>query len=1225
MTNQTKTGRPSCAGKMILLIVASGILPLSLVTATAAYSDDICSLSPPQFLLIETQQVDRAITHKSFGSFGCSYDAETKKLIVCGVFSIEDRELHKLGPVDDEGNPQSAAHIHKGRMGTDGPPVRNFTVEKENDRYRFSGNFDFSGDDTLHDLLLSEQLYVLIHTTDNKTGELRGQILAEALRGLAPADESELDQAAQDSLPDAREVKSFPAPLFQAYQDANQYPVLPVSPSILDVFADDPYPINTAGYQDIRDNDPIKDAQKRYLRRFRPTTLDQDNSVIAHPDRKSFVDHPGVQPRPARSLHYRFGVDIATNTGNPRSAVGETTKAAMPRAATVPETPPQNTPKMIRQKHPRDYYIPPDQDNPADAAALSAALSAARAAASPTAESAAIESRANRKRDPKSFEPRKMYETLPRLGTGGWGKAAFTYIDTPRGIFPDVDPFKNPPGTNMLPTVHQNMRDRRGVEMVNTLPSTPRHPYHLHDGEPHVTRLPTHSSPTDDLRFILDSIFETLTGQSVRSLWQDLDGPTMQDLFASVDRDSHHETIAKHRLELLHRAEWAIDILEGNAGAVRHGTDDHKKIDLRPSRIPSNRVYKGFALLHHSGHRRSSRVLPVYDEHGKIVSGNVDVHQIWYDGRIESDTMFYDFGWDDIPLRVKTKQGDSRTVEVRWYSPLDPQLTRQHWDAYREQRGDKKGTRSVKESFVAGLTESPPPMPRDVPWTVTFKVDILNRGEDDFSPTAIYFDYPEQVTQVRPAVPYANLNYGTRPEVAWGKMNIDGENRSMRFGPPHVAMDSTFLPLAEGTRTELKIKMAPTQYQNVHYTWGWRKHAPRAQAVENVHKRVPPRSDEFVQHYQNLKLDKSFVEARNDQPPKIPAPPPRFFRLRIDDHERMVFDGIDREFNPAHPERHVDHWVERYLDEEMLNQPRRIYTLEDGRPHTETPQEHLQRVRTTLRMQFIRLSHAPFAHPPKSSLDDDDYDPHDGPIVKLSGFSPAKRMWRAFHQIEEVLKKKNAKFEDCFYSIIDARHAYLDWKDRNHLPSGLEADTESDMTLLYVNNTLYGELSDGGLRFEKWRSRDKPADGEKPAIPGKFRVTVWNGDYFIHGYANPDFGGLRGWENQFKSSMAVGGQGSLFTFGRFHWRFNAVGGTIGVPPAVKQEFKDGALVDIVEDGSSATQLSTTGEPKYDRTQPDAIRLGVHKAWFRFNFEPSTRLRFYQFDPLHHDVAIYSVH
>jgi hypothetical protein len=28
---------------------------------------------------------------------------------------------------------------------------------------------------------------------------------------------------------------------------------------------------------------------------------------------------------------------------------------------------------------------------------------------------------------------------------------------------------------------------------------------------------------------------------------------------------------------------------------------------------------------------------------------------------------------------------------------------------------------------------------------------------------------------------------------------------------------------------------------------------------------------------------------------------------------------------------------------------------------------------------------------------------------------------------------------------------------------------------------------------------------------------------------------------------------------------------------------------------------------------------------QFNYDPSRRLRFYQFDPVHHNVAIFSVH
>ncbi len=35
-----------------------------------------------------------------------------------------------------------------------------------------------------------------------------------------------------------------------------------------------------------------------------------------------------------------------------------------------------------------------------------------------------------------------------------------------------------------------------------------------------------------------------------------------------------------------------------------------------------------------------------------------------------------------------------------------------------------------------------------------------------------------------------------------------------------------------------------------------------------------------------------------------------------------------------------------------------------------------------------------------------------------------------------------------------------------------------------------------------------------------------------------------------------------------------------------------------------------------------IRQKVH---IQMNFDPSRRLRVYQFDPLHHDVAIFSIH
>ena len=34
---------------------------------------------------------------------------------------------------------------------------------------------------------------------------------------------------------------------------------------------------------------------------------------------------------------------------------------------------------------------------------------------------------------------------------------------------------------------------------------------------------------------------------------------------------------------------------------------------------------------------------------------------------------------------------------------------------------------------------------------------------------------------------------------------------------------------------------------------------------------------------------------------------------------------------------------------------------------------------------------------------------------------------------------------------------------------------------------------------------------------------------------------------------------------------------------------------------------------------------VQKLEFVLNFDPSSRIKFYQFDPYHHDVAVYSLH
>ena len=266
-------------------------------------------------------------------------------------------------------------------------------------------------------------------------------------------------------------------------------------------------------------------------------------------------------------------------------------------------------------------------------------------------------------------------------------------IETIESVFPkpEVDPFTLPPGTNFLPTIYTNMYDSAGNEMLNTLPSTPTNPYNLHDGDPVVTEInPT--SPTDDL----------------------------VQIFAQVTRLAGQARRDAAEVEAVNRAiQRGIDVLEGNP-------------------LP-DRVYDGIPVLHYVGPDKVKQVTPILDERGQTVGGNLNVHQVWFDSHIESDTAF-----------------------------VDP-------------------------SAVMNL-----------PWTVTYTVDVLSRGEDDFSPFVMYYD----------------------------------PNAGKPMPVPHVGMDQSFFPMEQGTRTVFKIKMAPAKYFNLTYTWGWRVHPPRAQVFENAKKMV---------------------------------------------------------------------------------------------------------------------------------------------------------------------------------------------------------------------------------------------------------------------------------------------------------------------------------------------------------------------------------------------------
>lgn len=253
-------------------------------------------------------------------------------------------------------------------------------------------------------------------------------------------------------------------------------------------------------------------------------------------------------------------------------------------------------------------------------------------------------------------------------------------------------------------------------------------------------------------------------------------------------------------------------------------------------------------------------------------------------------------------------------------------------------------------------------------------------------------------------------------------------------------------------------------------------------------------------------------------------------------------------------------------------------------------------------------------------------------ISMLSDLAPAKRMWLAFR---EIMATRDGSSNASVKTLVkEIEGAFDDWKNRHELPRGVDpGEGDYDQTIVYLNNSMYGGIHDVVTEAEQvwpdWQTR-----GET------LKVKLLNGDYFPHFYMNVDFGGRRGWENIYQHTIPLGGQGPWFTFGRTHWWQNLGSGSSPRPAMVPAaEWRD----DLTPASSSAPQRSvpalaperpTTAtymhHPSDGKDQDVAlvrskIGLGKHDVHIEYRFDPSQRLRFYQFDPMHHNENILSIH
>ena len=124
----------------------------------------------------EDQQPGMVPDGAATGDITATLDADTLMLTVSGSFSGLTSALMPVGGMDSAGNAESAIHIHEAPAGSNGPIFRNLSVVDNGDGSgKFSGRFQLASAEEARELL-ADQYYVNLHTVNNPSGEIRGQI-----------------------------------------------------------------------------------------------------------------------------------------------------------------------------------------------------------------------------------------------------------------------------------------------------------------------------------------------------------------------------------------------------------------------------------------------------------------------------------------------------------------------------------------------------------------------------------------------------------------------------------------------------------------------------------------------------------------------------------------------------------------------------------------------------------------------------------------------------------------------------------------------------------------------------------------------------------------------------------------------------------------------------------------------------------------------------------------